>query len=268
MIEPVFLRDGDSFVPTASATGPWGADRLHGGPVLGLFARAIEAAASDPELVVARLTFDLFRPVPLQALAVRVQPVRQGSRLSLLRAELSVGGEPFAQASALLLRTSDVAGQSAPGARAPQSPDGLPSESLMRGFRRDGDALPPGFHNRVQTRWVPRAPGDPLAVWFRLPIALVEGEQPSPFQSAVALADFANAVAAIAGQEGSRAGVGYINADSTLYLTRRPVGEWFCLQEQACDAERGISVSEALLWDASGAFGRALQARLANRFQR
>jgi hypothetical protein len=120
----------------------------------------------------------------------------------------------------------------------------------------------------VQTRWVPRAAGDPLAIWFRLPIALVEGEQASPFQCAIALSDFANAVASIAGQERDRGATPYINADGTLYLTRRPRGEWFCLQEQATEAERGISVTETLLCDTEGAFGRALQARLANRYQR
>jgi hypothetical protein len=266
-VEPVFRRDGDRFVPTASATGPWGADRLHGGPVLGLFARAIESAAPDPDLVVARLTLDLFRPVPLEPLTVRVEPLRKGSRLLLLQGSLHAGDNELARASALLLRASDAAGvpRTAP---CPQGPDGLPTESLMRGFERDREGFPPGFHNRVQTRWVPRAAGDPLAIWFRLPIALVEGEQASPFQCAIALSDFANAVASIAGQERDRGATPYINADGTLYLTRRPQGEWFCLQEQATEAEHGISVTETLLCDTSGAFGRALQARLANRYQR
>jgi hypothetical protein len=267
--EPVFRRDGDRFVPTASATGPWGADRLHGGPVLGLIARAIEASAPDPDLVMSRLTLDLFRPVPLAPLTLRIEPLRQGSRLWLLQGALHAGSEELARATALLLRASDVANTSAPSAAPPPAgPDDLPTESLMRGFKRDRDGFPPGFHNRVQTRWVPRADGDPLAIWFHLPIALVEGEQASPFQHAVALSDFANAVASIAAQERDRAATPYINADGTLYLTRRPQGEWFCLREQATDAERGVSVTETLLYDTAGAFGRVLQARLANRYQR
>jgi hypothetical protein len=266
--EPVFRREGESFLPTSSATGPWGQDRLHGGPVLGLFARAFEAAAGDPELVIARLTCDLFRPVPVAPLTLRVEPLRRGSRLSLLQAELLVGNEPFARASALLLRAGDADGAtSTPAPQRPQGPSGLADESLMRGFRRD-EGFPPGFHVRVLTRWPQRASGDPLAIWFRMPIALVQGEQPSPLQAAAALADFANAVANIAAQAHGTPPTPYINTDATLYLTRRPEGEWFCLQEQASEADRGVSVGEVLLWDETGLFGRALQARLANRYQR
>lgn len=208
--------------------------------------------------------------MPLAPLSVRIEPLRQGSRLWLLQGALHAGGEELARATALLLRASDApsAESTASAAPRPAGPDGLPTESLMRGFKRDRDTFSPGFHNRVQTRWVPRTAGDPLAIWFHLPIALVEGEPASPFQCAIALADFANAVASIAGQERDRAATPYINADTTLYLTRRPQGEWFCLREQATDAERGVSVTETQLHDPAGVFGRALQARLANRYQR
>jgi len=50
----VFRREGECFVLGRDAAGPRGADRLHGGPVLGLIARAIEGAESDPDLVTAR----------------------------------------------------------------------------------------------------------------------------------------------------------------------------------------------------------------------
>ena len=261
----IFRREGERFVPSAYASGPWGADRLHGGPVIGLIARAIEAEAADPELVVTRLTVDLFRPVPLEPLAVRVETLRRGSRLCLLQAGLLVGESECARATALLLRASDL-GATDHAARCPAGPDGLATESLMRGFAREG--FPPGFHTLAQTRWVPRVAGEPLAIWFHLPAPLVAGEQASALQCAVALSDFANAVATIAGRERAPEAVPYINADATLYLSRRPEGEWFCLQEQACDNERGISVAETLLCDVRGPFGRALQARLANRFQR
>lgn len=254
-------------MPGADATGPWGADRLHGGPVLGLLARAIENAAPAPDLVVRRLTFDLFRPVPVELLHVRVETLRQGTRLALLEAALLVGDSEFARATALLLRASEAPTALGPRS-APAGPGGLTTESLMRAFRDDGDVIPPGFHTRIETRWVPRSADEPLAIWFRLPIALVAGERASAFQCAVAISDFANAVVSIAARERDRTEALYINADATLYLSRRPEGEWFCLQEQDSDAERGIGVAETLLCDAQGPFGRALQARLANRYTR
>lgn len=256
--EAVFVRDGDRFVPGRHAIGPWAHDRLHGGPVQGLLVRAIVQTEPDPGLVLARLSVDLFRPVPAAPLSVRVESLRKGSRLALLRAHLlGEDGSELAQGTALLLRTSDVPGVAAKTA-VPPGPDGLATESLARGAAR-ASGRPSGFHTMVQTRWVPRAPDQPLSVWFHLPIALVAGEPTSPLLSALALSDFANAVAAISGRAG---GVPYINADSTVYLTRPPQGEWFCLQEHSCSSERGISTAHVQLFDHAGPLGHTLQARI------
>jgi hypothetical protein len=210
--------------------------------------------------VTTRITLDLFRSVPMQPLALTVATVRRSSRLLLLQVSVLAGGEEHARATALLLRASDAFAAGIQTA-APSGPDGLATESLMRGARARND----GFHTRVETRWVQRAPGEPLAIWFRWPLALVAGETPTAFQCALALSDFTNAIASIAGAERDKGGAGYINADATLYLTRRPEGEWFCLQEHAAGADRGISVGETLLSDTRGVCGRVLQARLANR---
>ncbi|HMI90679.1 MAG TPA: thioesterase family protein [Polyangiales bacterium] len=261
--QAVFTRDGDRFVPGPYAVGPWAADRLHGGPVLGLIARAVEAAEPDPALVLARLTVDLFRSVPLAPLDLRIESLRKGSRLVLLRASVLDGeGSLLAQGSALLLRASDAA-QSQPAQAmpaVPAGPDGVPTESLMRGA--PPGERPSGFHTRVETRWVPRADEQPVAIWFRLPIALVAGEQASPLVSAVAVSDFTNAVAAIAAGMRNQRSTPFINTDTTLYLGRRPEGEWFCLQEQSCMTERGISQAQVALFDSRGLLGHALQARL------
>jgi hypothetical protein len=256
--EAVFERDGERFVPGRHSIGPWAHDRLHGGPVQGLIARAVEQAEPDPELVLARLSVDLFRPVPQAPLSLSVETLRKGSRLALLRVHvLGADGVELAQGTALLLRASDAPAGTAVSAL-PHGPEGLNTESLGRGAPR-ASGRPSGFHTMVQTRWVPREEGRPLAVWFRLPIALVAGEPASPLVSAIALSDFANAVAAMSGRAG---GVPYVNADSTVYLTRRPQGEWFCLQEHACTAERGISTAHVQLYDSAGALGHTLQARI------
>ena len=262
----VFSLDDVSFMPGPNSTGPWGNDRLHGGPVFGLLARAVELASPDPELVVARLAFDLFRPVPVAPLAVRIEPLRHSSRLALLQAMLLVDEDVFARATGLLLRPSDGMPEEQSG-RKPEGPEGLPTETLMR-QAQPPTGFPPGFHTRVETRWVPRREGEPLSVWFRLPIQLVEGETPTPLQLAVALADFTNAIASIAARDRATRAVPFINADATMYLARRPEGEWFCLTDAGNDSERGLSITECTLSDRRGVFGRAVQARIANRMQR
>jgi hypothetical protein len=258
MTEAVFERSGELFVPTASATGPWGADRLHGGPVLGLLARAFEAAA-DPALVCARMTVDMFRPVPHEPLGVRCEMVRQGGRLMVLQASLFAGQTELSRASALFLRESEL--DATHHSQPPGGFEDLPSESLLRGLR--DPRVPLGFHTRVETRWPPRADSEPLAIWFRLPLPLVAAESTSALQRAVALSDFANAVSSIADNQRLPVLVPYINTDATLYFSRRPEGEWFCLQELAGEAESGISVAGVSIADRRGPFGRVLQARLA-----
>lgn len=262
----IFRREGELFVPGPDACGPWSPDLMHGGPPFGLIARAIEGAVPDAAFVPARITFDLFRPVPLVPLGVETTVLRRSSRLCLLHASLVAGGEEYVRATALLLAQSDV--EEAPPSAAedrPVGPEGLAIESLMRSRSAPPPNTAVGFHVRVQTRWVPREADEALAIWFRLPVAMVAGEEASSFQRATALCDFANAVASIA--ESSRDGSSppFINADATVYFFRRPLGEWVCLKERGVRSVRGVSVAEVAVFDSSGLCGSVSQARLAQR---
>jgi len=264
----VFERDGELFVPTAHAVGPWGADRLHGGPVLGLLARGVEVAVADPGLRITRLTFDLFRPVPTAPLRVRVEPLRAGGRLQVVVASLLSEEREVARATALALRVNGDAGSidHFDADLAIEGPDGIETGSLLRG-QLGPMAMPRGFHTTVETRWVPHPSAGirgPLAIWFRLPVALVEGERASPLQLAAALSDFCNAVVTISARSRTRLSPPYINTDTTLYLGRPPQGEWFGLREERVHEQAGTSVTLLALHDRDGCFGRAQQARLAN----
>ncbi|MCZ7576472.1 MAG: hypothetical protein M5U18_05260 [Dehalococcoidia bacterium] len=50
MPDAIFIREGDTFVPTELARSPWGPQLLHGGPPAGLLARAIEHAVHDADM--------------------------------------------------------------------------------------------------------------------------------------------------------------------------------------------------------------------------
>ena len=93
MSEPLppamFLTDGDGFVGTALARGPWDEGAAHGGPVAALIGRAVERYDPDPTLVTVRYTIELLRPVPLAGIVVRTTTVRPGRRVRLDEAELS-----------------------------------------------------------------------------------------------------------------------------------------------------------------------------------
>jgi hypothetical protein len=264
MSNAVFRRDGERFLPEPDACGPWAADKMHGGPVFGLITRAVEAAAPDADLVPTRFTFDLSRAVPLVPVAVETQVVQQSGRLTLVHASLRSEGEEYVRASVLLLRRSD-AGVTQHDATRPSGPEGLPTETLMRGALPNGAV---GYHVRVETRWVPRSKAEPLAIWFRMPLPLVAGEEPTPVQRVVQLADFANAVASISQRDRGVSQVPFINVDATMYFARRPVGEWFCIQEESVAVDAGISVTTCKLFDVEGLCGRVTQGRLANRMRR
>jgi hypothetical protein len=266
--DAVFERQGELFMPTAHAVGPWGGDRLHGGPVLGLLTRGVEAAIGDAELRITRLTFDLFRPVPTAPLRLRVEPLRAGGRLQLLVASLLSDEREVARATALALRVSSDAAPITHFAVDPviEGPDGIETGPLLRG-PAEPLAMPRGFHTTVETRWVPQSAAGargPLAIWFRLPVALVAGESASPLQLAAAMSDFGNAVVSISARNRECESPPYINTDTTLYLGRPPQGEWFGLLEERVQEGAGISVTQLALCDRAGCFGRAQQARLAN----
>lgn len=261
--QAVFERSGESFVPTEHALSPWGSDRLHGGAVLGLLTRAIEEPVQDLALHPTRLTFDQFRAVPRVPLTTDVHTLREGARLLLLQAHLRAGGDAVARCTALFLRENTNLDPGFDAPPRPSGPDGLETTSLMRGFPPQ-PPTPPGFHTAVETRWLAHSIDEPVAIWFHLPMPLVAGEQASSLQLATAIADLGNAVASIAAREAGQHDPSYINAETTLYLLRRPIGEWFCLVEERIQDRAGISVATMAHCDRQGLFGRTSQARLSN----
>ena len=98
-----------------------------------------------------------------------------------------------------------------------------------------------------------RSPG-PTTIWMRT-IPLIEGEEPSPFQRICPLADCGNALSRLA--EPDR--MGFVNTDLTIHLHRQPVGDWLGSPPESAWNADGIGLSDALLFDAHGPVGRAMQ---------
>lgn len=271
MDDAIFIPDGDRFIPTDLARSPWGPHVLHGGPPAGLLARAVEHANPDSGLHVARMTVDLFRPVPKAPLHVATQVVREGRRIAVLEASLFAGEVEVTRASALLLRESEVELPEAhlPAPPSLPGPEGLPTTRLSTMLTEGSPAgMPPmhettGFHTTIEVRRV----GDGLrtaghgTAWIRIPVPLVAGEELTPLVRMAATADFGNALGHIRAGDG----IGFINADITLYLHRLPLGEWICLDTQSAGQPHGVGLVESMVHDERGPVGRVVQALLANR---
>jgi hypothetical protein len=257
MSESIFLADGrapsdERFVPTEHARGPWDPQALHGGAPAALITAAFERTQPGAELRIARLGFELLRPIPFAPLSLSTRIVRPGRRVQELAGELRCGEELICRASAL--RVQEIP----PGVPVTSADAAMPppdSGTPVR-FALD-DAEGAGFAaSAMEMRWLddPRALG-PARVWMRLRHPLVPGEPLTPLARLAATADFGNGVSAVLPFDRFL----FINADLTLHLQRPPRGEWIGLDARTLLHDRGTGLAECVLHDVDGPVGRGFQ---------
>jgi hypothetical protein len=252
----IFVASNGAIAATELARGPWDPNAQHGGAPAALLMRAFEGLPAPDRLMLARITYEFLRPVPLGELDVEAVVARPGRRVQLLEGSISAGGTEVVRARALQVRSADVGPTSAPRPE-PESPppgpeEGRPNEFVPR-FR------PMFAPDAIEIRFVSGTfGGGPSTAWFRLRAPVVAGEEPTPLQRLAAAGDFGNGISAVLpwGQ------YLFINPDLTLYIERAPVGEWICLKAQTSIAPDGIGTAESVLYDARGRVGRATQALL------
>ena len=257
MAEAVFIAEGDRYLATELARGPWNPDAQHGGAPAALLVRAFERHEGDPELTLARVTYELLRPVPLGELELRTEVIRPGRRVQLLEGSLfSEDGTEVVRARALRVRRAGVE-------RVGDEEDlpAPPDQGVANDFDARGGVM--FATDAMELRFVAGSfyGVGPATAWFRLRAELVAGEAPSPLQRLAAAADFPNGISSILPWEDYV----FINPDLTLYIEREPVGEWICLQATTRVHEHGVGFAEAVLYDTQGRVGRSLQALLITR---
>jgi hypothetical protein len=249
--DAIFERRGDAFFATELARGPWDPGAQHGGAPASLLAGEMERLPGGDELQIARITYELMRPVPLGQLQTRAEVVRPGKRVQLLEAELSLpDGTPLVRARAVRVARAPVSAGAAP------EPPPIPPHTLApaSALRWRPDSLPGGA---VEIRFTDGTPADagPHTAWFRLKVPVVAGEEPTPLQRLTVAADFPNGIS-------SELPWGkwlYINPDLTVYVEREPRSEWVALQAQTRIVEGAAAVAQAVLFDTDGRIGRSLQ---------
>ena len=82
--QPFFTTDGDAFIPTPAANGPWDPKSLHGRVIIGLLAFVIEQRHGGDDFVPARLTVDMFRLPGFAPIEVKTKLVRHGMRIRVV----------------------------------------------------------------------------------------------------------------------------------------------------------------------------------------
>ncbi len=269
--DALFHPDGDLWVPTDFARGPWSPDALHGGPVAALIGRAVSRCPSDEAMHVARLTVELLRPVPVVALTVTATVSRPGRKVQLVDVRVSSSGQDLAWGRALRIRRladdDDAAAglaevtTSGPvpgrGAGAPPAPDdGHRSPGPVQGYT--------AFHSDgAELRFVVGEFGrrGASSVWVRLAVPVVPGEEPSSLERVAAASDFGNGVSSLFDFQNYL----FINPDLSVFMDRPALGEWICLEARTTLGTAGVGMAECRLWDVHGPLGRSIQSLLVER---
>ena len=252
MDDSFFVPLGDGrWQPTIHTTGPWDARFQHGGPPSALLARAIEQCSPRQDMLVARMTVDILGAIPVDELELRSRVLRPGRSVELIETALSAGGRDVARAQAwrVLRTTQEITARHLP-------PPALPSAStpFVPGGWVDG------YLSAVEWRFTAGAFGQPgpATAWTRLRHPIVPGEQPSPLQRVLAVADSGNGISG----ELDVATWHFINPELTVHLHREAVGEWVCVEAQTAISPGGVGLATSVLSDLNGPIGVGAQSLL------
>jgi hypothetical protein len=245
--------DGDQLRATELTRGPWDPGAQHAGPPSALIGRAIERLEDAGEFQVGRVTLEILRPVPIGPVSVGARIARPGRRVQLVEAELGDGEEVLIRATAWRIRTGVV--DLPADALAGDPPPPPPEDGEETPFFATGEA--DGYHTAVEWRSLAGGflePG-PARVWMRQVVPLVEGEEPSPLQRALVIADVGNGISAVLDPRRFLV----IIVDLTVNLERMPEGEWICVDAVTRPRRNGNGSAESELSDRGGRIGRAIQ---------
>jgi hypothetical protein len=250
MTDAFFVPDGDGWVATSHTRGPWSRTHQHGGPPAALIAHVVEAAV--PGLSVARFTVDFLRPVPIDRVRVRIEPLRHGAKVQRWTGLLLHGETTVAHAVITLIRRDSVAVKPLSD-EAPALPRPEASRPFQFPFFREAD----GYHTAMETRLARGEFGSGrAAAWMRQRVPLVPGAAPSPLERVLIAADSGSGVSAAIDHRRETA----VNADLTVALSRPLEGEWVGLDSTSTYEPHGIGLADTRICDARGTIGRALQA--------
>ncbi|ETA08491.1 MULTISPECIES: acyl-CoA thioesterase domain-containing protein [Gordonia] len=257
-----FERAGDPsgeirYRPTAFAASLWAPGTLNGPAVCALAARAVEVEFGTEEFLPARCTIDLFKAARDVLTSTRTRLIRSGGRIRVVDVEIvqhpdGADEVVVARGTTVFLRTST----NPPGERWHRPPEmvtfhppATTGDDLAPRFASDA---PDGGLGEWQRDMSGHQNGHRKRIWTRA-APIVPGEEPTPFQRAVVSAESASLIS-----NWGSTGIGFINCDLTVALSRLPHGERIGVEADIHIEDDGVSVSNAGLYDADGMFGTAL----------
>jgi hypothetical protein len=257
MTPAYYTRSASGYTPTDFVTGPWDPDMCHAGPPSALILNEIARAA--PGMGITRASFEIPRGIPKVPCRVTIDELRGGNKIRLLRAELRTESDDLLMSANVwcIRETDGLLPVSDPHALTLPPPEEC--EPLTFEFGTGVD-----YMDGVEMLAASGQPfrGGPGAIWIRQIIPLIEGETADLYSLCGMFGDLGNGIAAMEPLSELMA----INTDLTVYLSRRPRGEWVAIESFTISHGLGLGMTDSLLYDASGFVGKANQSIFFDRY--
>lgn len=248
-----FTCENGRYIPGRKSLSAWSATQLSGTVVCGLLAHGLETCSPGTEFVPARFTVDMFSPVLDEPIELRSAVVRDGNRIRVADAHIVQRSRVRARATAqFLIASAEPPGEiwrpihdmPVPDARLDHADGSMPL--FKSGAGEWTHSFTSGLNSHRKT------------VWNNIP-PLVDGVPITAFERSAVVADFTNLVC-----NWGTAGVGYINTDVTMTLSRLPEGPELGLHAWDNVSANGIAVGTASLYDRTGPLGTCTITALSN----
>ena len=250
MTEAFWIAEEENlFRATSYTQGPWSPQFQHGGPPAALLVRQIEHCSPREDMMLARITIDIFGPVPIATLSTQTRILRPGRSVELLESVLEYDGRPVMRASAWRVRLPNDRPSTNEPESAPPIPQNNPTEA-------PGSTTPYGFGDASEWRNVRGGYMQGAATaWVRFRLPLIAGEPMSPYQRLIAATDSANGISSLLDIRSWQ----FVPPELTLHIMRPPLGEWICLDAVTHLQTEGVGLTTTRLFDQHGLVGYAAQ---------
>ena len=246
-----FVLNGDGTCgPTPAAGGHWGESLISGPAVAGLAARALEHDYSQAGFTPARFTIDLLKPARQLPTRTQTRLIRAGRRVRYTECDVIQGDWIVARATAVQYLNSEAPpGDEWTTEPVFTAPEASQDSGILVGSDSAAWSVLGAEHQNTAAK----------RAYYR-GVDVVVGEELSPFVRAVIVAE---AAANMVINLGTR-GIGYINGDLTVSMSRLPRSEFIGVQGDSRFATGGVATGTATLFDEAGPFGIALVTSIAN----
>ena len=251
------LDESGAYLPTRYARSAWSETMVNGPAVVVAAARALESEHGAEDFHPARLTVDLFSPVRTEPLVAVTEEVRSGNRIRVADVTMLQDGKAVARGTLVQLRRGEQPrGQVWRSGRRVAPPAEADPEQSSPGsnvFFGSGDS------DESWSRDMGAHQNDQRKRFWHHPLDVVAGEDATPFQRAVTLAE-STSLMSHWGDEG----IGFINADLTVALARLPRSGDIGIEADEHLSDAGVAVGSASLFDRDGVFGTGTVVAVSN----